>query len=194
MDTEEMSRRGIEDAGRGDPDPFYYQHYYYYRRSYDQARRRNMPLLRRFRTGLLISGLIGALAVTVFLFSREPLQPQSTTASAAEVLPVPTATPKPLFPTPTLPPPTEFVEQVVTLQTNAFAVVSNTAGKTLRGRAEPSLKAKVQTTFSEGERVRLVEGPVEADGLRWWRVEGEKGSGWSAEQSAEGIAWLLPSP
>jgi hypothetical protein len=40
--------------------------------------------------------------------------------------------------------------------------------------------------------VRIREGPVEADGYTWWRIEGQSGAGWSAERSKEGVVWLQP--
>ncbi|HWQ13956.1 MAG TPA: hypothetical protein VNL77_14245, partial [Roseiflexaceae bacterium] len=65
-------------------------------------------------------------------------------------------------------------------------------GRPLRGRAAAGLSAPVRVAFPEGERVRLLEGPVEADGYTWWRVEGPSGAGWSAERSPEGVVWLTP--
>jgi hypothetical protein len=50
----------------------------------------------------------------------------------------------------------------------------------------------VRVGFKEGERVRIREGPVEADGYIWWRIEGQSGAGWSAERSKEGVVWLQP--
>jgi hypothetical protein len=41
-------------------------------------------------------------------------------------------------------------------------------------------------------QVMIVDGPVVADNYTWWRVEGETGSGWSAERSQEGNLWLIP--
>ena len=43
-----------------------------------------------------------------------------------------------------------------------------------------------------GERVRILEGPVDADGFTWWKIEGASGTGWSAQQSKEGVVWLQP--
>ncbi len=185
-----MYRRGIADAERGDPHPFYYQHYYHYRRGYDRVRRGSM--LQRLARGVMWLGLGLGLLVLASFGTRYVLQarePATTTAPVADI--VETPTPQPLFPTPTLLPPTEEIApSPVVLHVDGFAVVSNTAGKVLRGRQEPRLSAKVQASFQEGERVRILEGPVEADGYRWWRIEGSNGNGWSAEQSQEGLVWL----
>lgn len=193
MDTEEMSRRGAEDAEHGDLNPFYYQHYYHYRRGFDRIRRQ-----RRSRTmrGWLAAAVGVGLVVTtaVFFLLRSPKSQEPPTTGIALATIAVTATPRPLFPTPTLPPTaTTQAEQTTGLQINGFAIVSNTAGKSLRARSKPSLTAQIQATFREGERVQLLEGPVDADGLRWWRVEGEQGSGWSAELSPNGDTLLAPA-
>jgi uncharacterized protein YraI len=46
----------------------------------------------------------------------------------------------------------------------------------------------------EGSTVTLREGPVEAEGYSWWRVEAEGVSGWVAAGSPEGVAFLEPVP
>jgi hypothetical protein len=46
----------------------------------------------------------------------------------------------------------------------------------------------------EGSEVTLREGPVEADGYLWWRVEAAELTGWVAERSPEGVAFLEPIP
>jgi len=50
----------------------------------------------------------------------------------------------------------------------------------------------VTAVHDEGEVARILEGPVEADGFTWWKIEGESGTGWSAQQSKEGVVWLQP--
>jgi hypothetical protein len=78
------------------------------------------------------------------------------------------------------------------LQIGVGAQVVNTEGTVLRGRKQPSLKATATAAFKSGERVQILEGPVDADGFTWWRIEGESGTGWSAQQSKEGVVWLQP--
>ena len=196
MDTEEMYRRGVADAAQGEPHPFYYQHYYQYRRGYDRARRSRglaggyQTLYRQRRVWLLVAAGIVLVGIAAFfsirLRSQAAIAPTSAPASALAVATrLPTRTP--IFPTPTLEPtPTPVV-----LQIGASAQVVNTEG-TLRGRKQPSLKAAAITAFKAGERVRILEGPVEADGFTWWKIEGASGSGWSAQQSKEGVVWLQP--
>jgi hypothetical protein len=56
------------------------------------------------------------------------------------------------------------------------------------------VQGAIQARIPEGSEVTLLEGPVEADGFRWWRVESPAGSGWSAEGSPEGAVYLEPIP
>jgi hypothetical protein len=195
MNTEEMYRRGVADAEKGDPHPFYYQHYYQYRRGYDHARRRlGLPGgvfdPRRRRNRVLAIVALVAIAAALFVW-RERVQtitsgaPQiSPTAMAATSAPTRT----PIFATPTSQP----TATPLVLGVGGTATVTNTQGAALRGRKEPGTRAAVTASFKEGEQLRVVEGPVEADGFTWWRVEGSSGAGWSAQQSKEGIVWLQP--
>jgi hypothetical protein len=194
MDTEEMFRRGAADAERGAPHPFYYQHYYPYRRGYDQARRRlRRPLPWRGgwsrRWALIFVFVVAAIgAVTLIYrdyFQADTLaQIQPTATSTA----TPTPTRRPLYPTATpLPTPTPIV-----MQTGGVAVVSNLQGSVLNARQEPSLSSPRVARFQPDEQVRILEGPVDADGLIWWRIEGADGVGWSVERSPEGVVWLQP--
>jgi hypothetical protein len=199
MDTEEMYRRGIADAEVGEPHPFYYQHYYQYRRAYDRARRqRGLPggfydIRRRRRTRLTIVVLILAAVVGGYWFSRGRIQPLAVANNAAEQssIPAATATPTrtPIFPTPTLLP----TPSLLTLQIGGNARIVNTVGAALRSRKQPTLSAPTTASFKEGEVVRILEGPVEADGFIWWKIEGKAGTGWSAQQSKDGTVWIQPS-
>jgi hypothetical protein len=49
-------------------------------------------------------------------------------------------------------------------------------GDCVNVRERPSLNATVQRCLADGARLRLVEGPISADGHEWWRLEG---LGWS---------------
>jgi hypothetical protein len=76
------------------------------------------------------------------------------------------------------------------LQVGADAQIVNIEGSVLRGREQPSLKASAIVAFKSGARVHILEGPVEADGFTWWKIEGDSGTGWSAQQSKDGVVWL----
>lgn len=195
MDTEEMYRRGIADADRGEPHPFYYEHYYQYRRGYDRARhsrglpggfydRRRRRMLRLGGLGLVL--IVGLAALWLWRNrSQETIAAQAPAGQqiAAATLP-PTRTP--IFATPTAPPtPTQ-----IGLRVGGTAQVVNIAGATLRSRKQPMLRAATTATFKQGQKVTILEGPVEADGFIWWRIEGPGGGGWSAQQSPEGTVWL----
>jgi hypothetical protein len=194
MDTEEMYRRGVADAAQGEPHPFYYQHYYQYRKGYDRARRSRglagyQSLYQQRRVWILTAGVLLA-GIAIFFSMRwrsQAATAPTSTPALANAAPTRLPTRTPIFPTPT-PLPTETP---AVLQVGASAQVVNTEG-TLRGRKQPHLKAAAVTAFKAGERVRLLEGPVEADGFTWWKIEGASGTGWSAQQSKEGVVWLQP--
>jgi len=200
--SDEMFERGKRDAEQDELNPFYYQHYYHYRRGYDKARRSirhappgasqpsavgRLPLL---GFGLLVLVALGALAYgawgrgdTGLSRSAGVRAVESPAASASiptRIPRVPTDTPLP----PTLPPPV--------LQIQGAAQVVNLSGGPLRLRAGAGVKQKVVGRLPEGTEVKLLEGPVEADGYTWWRVEAGESSGWVAERSQEGVVWLQP--
>ncbi len=193
MDTEEMYRRGVADATQGEPHPFYYQHYYQYRKGYDRARRSRglaggyQNLYRQRRVWLVAAIVLACVAIFFFIRGRSPAvtaQVPTPAQPLATATRLPTRTP--IFPTPTLKP----TETPAMLKVGASAQVVNTEGAVLRGRKQPKLKAVATASFKSGERVRILEGPVDADGFTWWRIEGASGTGWSAQQSKEGVIWL----
>jgi hypothetical protein len=196
MDTEEMYRRGVADAAQGEPHPFYYQHYYQYRKGYDRARRsRGLASYqnlyrRRWVWVLAAAGIV--LAVVAFFFMMrlrsQPATAQAPTSGLPLIAATRPPTRTPIFPTPTATP----TEPPAVLQVGAQAQVINVEGSVLRGRQQPSLKATATAAFKSGDRVRIREGPVDADGFTWWKIEGESGTGWSAQQSKEGVVWLQP--
>ena len=57
------------------------------------------------------------------------------------------------------------------LRVGARAVVTG-AGDCVNVREEPSLTGKVKQCLPDGARSRLVDGPVNADGRVWWRLDG----------------------
>ena len=195
MDTEEMYRRGVADAEKGEPHPFYYQHYYQYRRGYDRTRRSlGLPggiydqRRRRLTQALMVVAALLLVAAAVFVY-RGRARPTSAGVTSRTATAAPTRAPTraPIFPTPTAAP-----TAVPTLHVGGSATVANTQGSVLRGRKQPGVKAPVAVTFREGTRVSIVEGPVEADGFTWWKIQDAGGAGWSAQQSPEGVVWLQP--
>lgn len=61
-------------------------------------------------------------------------------------------------------------------------------------RVEPNSRARVATVISNGNDVFVLDGPVEADGLRWWYVKrfGLEVEGWVAESVGE-VRVLVPT-
>ncbi len=199
--SDEMYERGVEDAAHDELNPFYYQHYYYYRRGYDETRRYmrrtggnqpGQPQPRRwlFLVGFLLLVLAGAglaflpvqTANNAGTEDTPPIErmPAAAESAVANVQP-PTQTPL------TLPSPTPEG-----LYVGRLARVANVGTTPLLARSEPGTQYPVQARFPENMQVTIVDGPVVADNYTWWRVEGETGSGWSAERSQEGNLWLIP--
>ena len=70
------------------------------------------------------------------------------------------------------------------LAAGSNAQVSGTDGDGLRVRAAPGLAGDVQAVLIEGAQVQVVEGPVTADGYRWYRIRYDSlgRTGWAAGQ------------
>ncbi|HSI99715.1 MAG TPA: SH3 domain-containing protein [Patescibacteria group bacterium] len=68
------------------------------------------------------------------------------------------------------------------------AILAQVRVNDLRMRAEPATGADLITTLPFGSTHRLLEGPVEADGLRWYRVQLAGQTGWIS--SGEDGDWL----
>lgn len=195
----EIYERGVIDAEQDDLNPFYYQHYYYYRRGYDQTRRRMRrpptdadtarPLPWLIPAGL---ALVVALIGVVWWLAGSLISPAAAIPTSAPLLP---STPVPATPIPE-PSPTAAPSPspVPVLQVGGRARIMNVGAGTLRARVKPGLNQSIQVRFPEGSEVMLLEGPTEADGLRWWRIAGPGGEGWCAEQSPEGLLFLQPLP
>ena len=63
------------------------------------------------------------------------------------------------------------------LAEGAEVVVTGT-GDALNVREGPGLEAPAVDALPDGTKITLAQGPVEADGFQWWRVEGR--AGWVA--------------
>lgn len=71
-------------------------------------------------------------------------------------------------------------------------VVTVPAGTTLKVRALPGLDGLIERQLPPNTRLDIVEGPVDADGYRWWKVSNANGVlGWAAE-SGRNERWLTP--
>jgi len=71
------------------------------------------------------------------------------------------------------------------------ARVQTTAGDMLRVRTGPGLSFAIATQLTNGTLVSVLEGPVSADGLSWWRIDAPgRGSGWAVEGVMDGASYL----
>ena len=189
----EMFERGRRDAEADALNENYYQYYYDYKQGYDEVLRKR----RRTRRGLLLSRarrrllrtlpivlLLGGLGYAVYRYAP------SANELASAGSPTPTRTPRPTLVPPT-PRPTITPTPEPALGAGGFAVITGTQGAPLVGRAAPGTdKAKV-ARFPEGQTVRLLEGPQQATGMTWWRIELNGQSGWA---SATYLKPVAPAP
>jgi hypothetical protein len=211
--SNEMYERGVADAEQDEINLFYYQHYYYYRKGYDRARKRvqrtpqeegkgskgtpQRRLLLLAASLVIVVGVLGG----IYWLSQPAGSPMLGGITAFSSDPTPTSTPPP---PPTIVPrasiatpltmPTAAPEPTAPiLQPGAPAQVVNVGEAALLVRGQPGTNQPVQARFPEGTQVTIVEGPVEADGYTWWRIEADNVSGWSAAGNPEtGTPWLQP--
>ena len=74
-----------------------------------------------------------------------------------------------------------------------FVQVSGTGGDGLRLRKGPGLGYEMQFLGLDGELFQIGDGPVDADGYKWWFVVGsydESRQGWAAAD----FLTLVPNP
>lgn len=117
--------------------------------------------------------VVAALALAVWILSM----PSGQTG-----VPPTVAVPGPL-PSPSPAPSSELPR----VEPGGWVRVRGTEGEDLRLRAAPSLRGETLSFVKEGTLLRVLEGPVEADGYTWWRVQSpEDRAGWAAGQ------WLAP--
>jgi hypothetical protein len=146
--------------------------------------------------GLACGNLLPGPEPTVPLPSNTTEVPSAPPASTATDAPLPataepTATAYPTrtpTPTPTLPTttPTPFPPEV--LRPDAPARIVAPQGLNIREAA--SAQSKQAGRFSPGTLVTVLEGPVEAEGYSWWRVESGQGlNGWVADGDSE-TTWV----
>ena len=131
-----------------------------------------------------LTGLCAVIAIGVLIVFR----PTSGNGTVQVPLLVVTVTPTPIVPTATLrptdvpqptPAPTATPEG---LFVGGEAIVSGT-GSALRLRSDPGLQSTTLKTVADETRLKILEGPRESDGLRWWRMQDQTdgAEGWAAE-------------
>ncbi|HIC87968.1 MAG TPA: hypothetical protein EYP04_00975 [Anaerolineae bacterium] len=152
---------------------------------------------KRYRALLLLALLwmAPALACGSFVRPRKAIQPHETALTSKQetggvaAYAIPTLTP-----TPTAPPPTATFTPTpapgTALMIGHPARVVARSG--LNVRAEPGTEASRVSRFPPGILVTVVDGPREADGFTWWKVQDRQGNvGWVAEGDNED-EWLTP--
>lgn len=102
-------------------------------------------------------------------------------------MPTPTRTPV-VFPTATATP------ERAALLVGYTATINTSDGDTLNVRANPGITARVVIQLEDDTVVTLLEGPLDADGYTWWRIQTADGTqGWVVESiPEEGLQTLLP--
>lgn len=154
---------------------------------------------------VVLTALLVGLAVLFFFLLVRPrgaAQPEPTpTVLAAEggTAVLPTFTPGPTA----TPPATATAEAAAPGETppaagpapselaaGVTAEVANTNNLGVRLRAGPGLNFATVLILAEGTRVRVLDGPREADDFSWWQVETVEGdtTGWAAGDFLEPVA------
>jgi len=129
--------------------------------------------------------LILTVLITLWNPFAPPTQPTmeiipTVTPALPTVAPFPTATPTPK-PTPTPGVPTEIA-------VGGHVKVVSAEADALSYRSGPGLNYARLTLVKDGTILEVLEGPEEADGYTWWRLEDEDGFiGWAADE------WLEPT-
>jgi hypothetical protein len=60
-------------------------------------------------------------------------------------------------------------------------VVDRISGQKLLARSNPGVDQEVSAHFAKGNTLLVVDGPEKVDGYTWWKLRGESGEGWCAE-------------
>lgn len=174
-------------------------------RSWEDPERKPRPQAKRRRVTLPLWALLSIVVVIVILLClilvwivgaiRGDDSETTTPSLTSSVEVAPSATVSLLTSTPTITPTNTVVLSVSTppmtappteIGPGALAVISGTGGIGLRLRALASTVSDVLTTGEDGTVVTVLEGPVEADGHRWWKVRTPEGvEGWAAAN------WLI---
>lgn len=80
----------------------------------------------------------------------------------------------------------EALHKQKSIQVGSTVTVANTGGIGLHLRSSPGLKYPKITNLPDGTGMKVIGGPVQADGYTWWKIQGNQGTGWSVGN------WLAP--
>jgi len=134
--------------------------------------------------------LIAVVLISLWNPFTPPTQPTveitpTVTPALPTVAPFPTATPTPK-PTPTPSVPTE-------IEVGGYVKVIGAEADGLRFRWGPGMDTVTKKFIEDGAILKVLDGPEEADGLTWWRLEDPEEEdadlkiGWAADD------WLKPT-
>ena len=58
------------------------------------------------------------------------------------------------------------------------ATISGLGGDKLRLRAEPNISSEILAQLQDGDKVKILDGPVDSDKLEWYKIEINGKIGW----------------
>jgi uncharacterized protein YgiM (DUF1202 family) len=173
-------------------------------REWEEPDRKRKPHATRRRLALppwallaILVGVVIVLCVALVLFVRalrnDGEEAPAVPAATASPEPLPTDTPSLLtailLPPTATEPPDVGVEEPPTstgIAAGATVIVKGTKGAGLNIREEPARQARIVTSAKEGAELTVLEGPEEAGGYVWWKLQTSDGKeGWGASE------WLV---
>ncbi len=139
-------------------------------------------------------GCLAGICAVVAIGALIAFRPFKGTKAVESPLIVVTVTATPIIPTATARPtaiPAATITPTPTpegLYIGGNAIVAGT-GSALRLRSDPGLQSTTLKTVSDGARLKILEGPRDADDLRWWRLHDpvDGAEGWAVEK------YLIPA-
>jgi hypothetical protein len=152
-----------------------------------------LVLLAVILVGVILARTGPTLLAGVFA-TKTPTARPTRAATPTSIFP-PTFTPPPIPPTspPTPVPPTKTPRPApVAVAKDVVAKVSPPEGFKLKVRKSPSSTGDIMGELDKDVQVTILDGPTDANGITWWKVDNGKGLvGWSAE-GVGGVKYLLP--
>jgi hypothetical protein len=143
---------------------------------------------------LLLFAVLGAAVLFCAFGGRAMLKARpgsSAIVIATPTVPPPPATRTPLPATPTSTPtprPTATSTPPGVMAIGAFVKVVNAGPQGLSYRKDPGLQGQRMKYLPEGTTMKIVDGPKDVDGLRWWKLQSrtdQNDVGWAAADYLE---------
>jgi len=152
-----------------------------------------LVLLALILIGVILARTGPTLLAGVFA-TKTPTSTSTRAATPTSAFPptfAPTRVPPTAPPTPV--PPTNTPRPApVALAQDVLAKVSPPEGFKLKVRKSPSTSGEISGELDKDVQVTILEGPTDANGITWWKVDNGSGLvGWSAE-GVGGVKYLVP--